>query len=85
MGFAGFVLGIIGLLCTTIMPFLFPHLVIATPFCVGVGLPLSWVAFRRTRMLATGAADVPRAGLVINIVTLVLFIALSILVIQIAT
>ena len=38
MGVAGFVLGIIGLLCTTIMPFLFPHLVIATPFCVGVRL-----------------------------------------------
>ena len=64
------------------MLFLFPHLFLVSPFCIGVGLPLSWVAFKRTRMYSTGAADIPRAGLVINIIALVLFISVSILLIQ---
>ncbi len=74
MAVAGLVLGIIALIGTTIAPFLFPYLLLAAPVCVGLGLPLSLITFKRTRMLATGAAGVPRTGLVINIIALVLIV-----------
>ena len=74
MAAAGLVLGIIALLGTTIAPFLFPYLQFAAPVCVGLGLPLSLLAYKRTRTLTTGAADVPRTGLTIHIVALVLIV-----------
>ena len=53
MGVAGFVLGIIGVLYCALFPVYFidyaEFSLYAAPACVGVGLPLSWVAARRAR------------------------------------
>lgn len=70
MAKAGMVLGIVSLLCSTLMTAVIPKLIFAAPLSAGVGLPLSWVAFRRTRMYATSSSDVPLVTLAINVVAL---------------
>ena len=67
MGCAGLVLGMISMLCCTILLIVFPFLILAAPVCAGVGLTLSWVAYRDTRMLDTGANNIPKVALAVNI------------------
>ena len=74
MAVVGFIFGILSLLCSTVLLFVIPESIIAAPLFAGIGLPLSWVALRRSRMLATGVADLSLVGLVINIVALVFII-----------
>ena len=70
MGIAGMILGIIGLVFSLI-PFFGAF--VAIP-CVGVGLPLSGVAFQQARK-AEVPLGVPIAGLATNAVALAITIA----------
>jgi hypothetical protein len=78
MAVVGLILGIIGVLCSTLFPLFFldyaDFSLYAAPACVGVGLPLSWVAARRARENAASSSAIPAAGLAINIVALAFII-----------
>lgn len=82
MAVVGTVLGTISILCCTILLFVSPYLIFAAPVCAGVGLTLSWVAFRDTRMLSTGVEGLPKVGLVVNIGAVLCVIAWVALFIQ---
>ena len=64
------IVGIMSLLCSTFLLVVSPYLIFGAPPCTAVGLPLSWLAFRRARMYATASSDVPLAGLIINFLAL---------------
>ena len=78
----GMVLGIMSLLCSTILLVVSPYLIFGAPPCTAVGLPLSWLAFKRARKYETASSDVPLAGLIVNWVALGFIIAWTILFVQ---
>ena len=75
MGIAGMILGIIGLVFSIFPVF---GAFVAIP-CVGVGLPLSGVAFHQARK-AEAPLGVPIAGLATNAVALTITIAWIVLI-----
>lgn len=75
MAVGGMILGIIGLVFSIVPIF---GAFVAIP-CIGVGLPLSGVAFYKARKDGTASLGVPIAGLGTNVVALFVTIAWIIL------
>ena len=80
MAVVGLILGIIGVLSSTLIILMFPLFYFASLAIVGIGLPLSWVAFRRARQSGTAPSDLSLFALVTNSVALLFMLVWTILV-----
>ena len=84
MAVVGLVLAIISVLCSTIIIVAFidyaEYVFFSSVAFVGLGLPLSWAAVRRTRESAASSSAIPAAGMAINVVALVIILIWSVLI-----
>ena len=80
MAIVGMIFGITGVLGSTLIMLMFPLFYFVALPIVGIGLPLSWVAFRRARHYSTAPADLAFFALLTNSVALVFILVWSILI-----
>ena len=87
MAVVGLVLGIISVVCSTVIAVSFTeyadYVLSVSLACMGLGLPLSWIAVRQARENAASPGAVPTVGLWINVVALVFNISWVIIIVAI--
>ena len=87
MAVVGLLLGIISVICSTVIVVSFTEhadfVLFTSLACMGLGLPLSWIAVRQARENAASSGAVPTVGLWINVVALVFIISWVIIIVAI--
>ena len=79
---SGLILGMIGLLFSSLLSLMVPGLVLLAIPCIAIGLPLSLVAFNQVRKCTTASSEIPLAGMAINILAIAFIIVWIVLIVR---